>query len=64
MNIFFMAHTIKSSPQPAKVKHATFDLNRELIASFWMTRLDQHQLILNATSGTWEIPFPLPAFLR
>lgn len=42
------------------VDRATFDLNRDLITSFWMTRLDQRLLILNAASGSWEGPYPLP----
>lgn len=37
--------------QTQNISHSTFDLYRELITSFWMTRLNQHWLIPNATSG-------------
>lgn len=47
-----VSHHMAAFPSLLYVYHATFDLNRDLITSFWMTRLDQHPLILNATSGS------------
>lgn len=55
--------TAKRSLSPVNIDRATFDPNRDLITSFWMTRMDQRPLILNATSGSWEGPHPLSALL-
>lgn len=48
--------------KPGNVNHATCDLNGDLITSFQKSRLDQHQLILNATSGSWESSILYPLF--